>query len=305
MPLRLRDGYVNLITSASHLLLLLAAARINERPAWIVCGALVAVISFFAWMGNFRRGRAIANVPTSKIGSAARGYVEIYGRADGNHDLVSAKVGSLPCVWFRCRTFRKVEGMEPPSNNWRQIDYAVSDTLFEVADDSGRCMVDPDDAEVIATHRRTWREGDYKYVEDQLFNTDSIYVLGEFQTIGGAYGPLSASEDIAALLAEWKRDRVTLLKKFDLDGNGEIDMREWELARKAAAREVEKQHRELRQQPGVHVMRKPASGRLFLISNLSPQQLRRKYLLWGALHLGIFFVSLAALIRFGIVQGWT
>jgi hypothetical protein len=295
MPLLFRDGYVNLLTSGSHLLLLLVAARLNERPAWTICFALIAAISFFAWASNFKRGRAIADTPTSKVGSAAQGYVELYGRARGNNNHVQSKGSSFPCIWYRCTTSRMNS-----DKRWVQSDLRISDSLFEINDGSGVCMVDPDHAEVITTHIRTWHEGGYRHVEEQLFSSDNIYVLGEFQTVGGAHSHLSHREDMGALLESWKRDPEHLLKRFDLNGDGRIDMQEWELARKAAAREVEKQHRELRQQAGVHVMRRPVSGRMFLISNLSPHQLKRKYQLWGVFHLSVFFAGLVAVIWLGV-----
>ena len=294
MAMGLRDGYVNLLTSGSHVLLLMAAAKINERPAWTISLALIAAISFFAWTSNFRRGRAIADTPTSRIGSAAQGYVELYGSARSNQKLVQAKGGSIPGVWYRCKTYQMNS-----ERKWVMTDETVSESLFEINDGSGTCLVDPDDAEVITTHTRTWYEGQYRHEEQQLFARDFIYVLGEFHTKGGAHELLSHREDVSALLAEWKRDPEWLKKRFDLDGDGEIDLREWELARKAAAREVEENHRELRQQPGVHVMRRPASGRMYLISNLSPQQLKRKYQWWSAIHLGIFFAGLAGVIAMG------
>jgi len=294
MAMGLRDGYVNLLTSGSHVLLLMAAAKINERPAWTISLALIAAISFFAWTSNFRRGRAIADTPTSRIGSAAQGYVELYGSARSNQKLVQAKGGSIPGVWYRCKTYQMNS-----ERKWVMTDETVSESLFEINDGSGTCLVDPDDAEVITTHTRTWYEGQYRHEEQQLFARDFIYVLGEFHTKGGAHELLSHREDVSALLAEWKRDPEWLKKRFDLDGDGEIDLREWELARKAAAREVEENHRELRRQPGVHVMRRPASGRMYLISNLSPQQLKRKYQWWSAVHLGIFFAGLAGVIAMG------
>lgn len=294
MAMGLRDGYVNLLTSGSHVLLLMAAAKINERPAWTISLALIAAISFFAWTSNFRRGRAIADTPTSRIGSAAQGYVELYGSARSNQKLVQAKGGSIPGVWYRCKTYQMNS-----ERKWVMTDETVSESLFEINDGSGMCLVDPDDAEVITTHTRTWYEGQYRHEEEQLFARDFIYVLGEFHTKGGAHEFLSHKEDVAALLAEWKRDPEWLKKRFDLDGDGEIDLHEWELARKVAAREVEENHRELRRQPGVHVMRRPASGRMYLISNLSPQQLKRKYQWWSAVHLGIFFAGLAGVIAMG------
>jgi hypothetical protein len=290
-----RDGYANLITSGGHLALLAVAAHINEPPAWVACFGLIALISFFAWSSTLRRGRAIADTPTSRIASAAQGYVEIYGRAkaDSEHLLLS-KNGSLPCVWYRCVTYRKNS-----DNKWAEIDRSVSDSLIEVQDASGHCMVDPDHAEVITTHRRTWYEGDYKHVEEQLLASDNIYALGEFVTVGGAHTPLDRDTDVKTLLAEWKRDQAGLLERFDLNRDGQIDMQEWGLARRAAMREIEKQHRELRLHGEVHLMRRP-KDRLFLIANLSPQALRRKYYLWGWFHLAILFASLGAASWLGV-----
>lgn len=298
MPRFLREGYVNLLTSGSQLLLLLVAIRIDDRRAWLAVLLLIAALSFFAWASNLRRGRAIADTPTSRIASAAQGYAEIYGRVHhAEQHLAQAKGGSLPCVWFRCNTYRRNS-----QNKWEHIRSEVSDSTFELYDGSGSCMVDPDDAEVITTHRRTWYEGDYRHEEEQLLPSDRIYVLGEFVTVGGAQSVLDPNEDVRMLLAEWKRDHPALLKRFDLNGDGEIDLQEWELARKAARREVEKQHLELRQTPGVNMMRRPPAGQLFLLSNLSPQQLRRKYLFWGALHLAMFFAGLAGTFWFGVLM---
>ena len=287
-----RDGYVNLITSGAHLLLLLVALRINERPVWMGCLGLISIISFFAWASSFRRNRAIADTPTSKVASAAQGYVELHGHTVSDPQYLAAnKMGSLPCVWYRQVIYRKTA-----NNKWEEISREVSDNIFALEDGSGRCMIDPQHAEVITSNTRTWYQGDYKHVEEHLYPLDRLYALGEFSTLGGAAAQLDLKQDIAELLAGWKSDQINLLQRFDLSGDGQLDLREWELARRAAAREVEKQHRELRQQPGVHVLRAPASGRLFLLSNLSPQQLGRKYVLWGWFHLMVFFAAGAAAV---------
>lgn len=287
-----RDGYANLITSGGYLLLVIVGIKTEHPAGWVFSLAIIAVIAFFTWMSAFRRSRAIADTPTSRIASAAQGYVEIYGSASmGAGNLVQAKPGSQPCVWFRCITYRKTH-----DDKWREVERHASDVIFEIADDTGRCLVDPEHAEVLTTHRRTWREGDYKYVEYQLFPMDRIYALGEFATIGGANSHFDLKGDIQALLAEWKKDHPQLLKRFDLDGNGEIDLNEWQLARNAAKREVEKQHRELRLQPGVHVMRRPESGQLYLLSNLSPHQLHRRYASWSLFHLVVFFLGVGGAV---------
>jgi hypothetical protein len=298
MFLFLKSGYANFVTSGSHLLLLLVAFQLGDPRVWLGCLALIAAISFVAWVSNLKRNRAVADTPTSKIGSAAQGYVEIHGRAcRGSEYLATGKLGSLPCIWYRYTTYRK-----DSDNKWEVVARGISDSTFGVEDGSGRVLVDPDHAEVLTNHRNTWYDGDYKHVEEQLLPSDSIYVLGEFTTVGGTNGDLSLKDDVAALLAEWKKDQPSLLQRFDLNNDGQIDMHEWELARRAAQREVEKQHREIRLQPGVHVMRAPTDGRHFLIANLSPQQLNRKFVLWGWFHLLVFFGAGSAAAWMAVTQ---
>lgn len=294
----LKSEYSNYITSCGHLLLFLVALRINTPPVWAGCLGLISCISFVAWASNLKRNRAIANTPTSLVASAAQGYVELYGKAVNEAEfLAQGRLSSMPCIWYRYITYQKNSEGE-----WSEIARGTSDTLFALADGSGRCLIDPDQAEVLTTHSRTWIDGEYKNVEEQLFASDKIYALGEFNTLGGVHTPLDANEDIAALLAEWKKDQATLLKRFDLDQDGKIDLREWELARRAAAREVEKQHRELRARPGVHVMRAPRSGQLYLLSNLSPEQLKRRYVGWGWVHLLTFFAAGVGVFWVGLVK---
>lgn len=289
----LRSGYANLITSGGHFVLLLFALKIGSTLAWTGALAAISAISFLAWAANLRRNRAIADTPMSRIGSAAQGYAEIYGRACREREfLADASLGSFPCVWYRSVTYQR-----NAENKWEVIARNTSDSMFGVEDGTGRVLVDPDYAEIITTHTRSWYEGDYKHVEEQLFPSDRIYVLGEFSTIGGANGEFNLNEDAAALLAEWKRNKPMLLERFDLNKDGQIDMQEWELARRAARREVERQYNELRLQPGVHVMRAPSDGRHYLIANLSPQQLKRKYVLWGWFHLATFLAA-------GGAAGW-
>ncbi|HQR50364.1 MAG TPA: hypothetical protein PKW44_01855 [Methylophilaceae bacterium] len=292
----LKSGYSNLITSCGHLVLILVALRINQPPVWVACLGLISVISFVAWASNLRRNRAIADTPTSRVASAAQGYVELYGPAvRGAEFLARSRLSGMPCVWYRHVTYQKNSDGE-----WAEIARGTSDTLFALEDGSGRCLIDPDHAEVITTHSRTWIEGDYKHIEEQLFASDNIYALGEFTTVGGANAHLDLKQDVVAMLAEWKKDQLSLLKRFDLNRDGQIDLQEWELARRAAIREVEKQHRDLRMQPGVHVMRAPSGGQMYLLSNLSPQQLKNRYVRWGWIHLLTFFAAAAGTASIGL-----
>jgi len=285
----LRGHYAELLTSVSHLALLGVAFYFAHESIWIVCLGAVCLISFFAWASNYKRVRFISDTPTSRISSAAQGYAELYGRVTQTRDnLISSPLSNTICVWFRYWIYTKHED----SHGWQEESYGVSDSLFEINDGTGTCLIDPDDAEVIAPVRRITKHGQYKYVEDLLL-ADHVYALGEFSSLGGANAQLNLKQDVTALLMEWKQTPKLLHERFDLDGNGQIDMQEWGLARRAAHREVEQQHRELRTASGIHVMRAPRNGRPYLLSSHTPHKLRSTYMAWGFIHLSIAFAAFA------------
>lgn len=295
-----RSYYLDTIVSTGYLAVVLFAANSEAQNKSVVSLSLFLLVGFFAWVLTYKRVLTIADIATSRIGSAAQGYVELYGRASVNpENLIRSPLSGMSCIWFRYKVYSK----ENSDREWREVSSGVSDTTFEITDSTGQCQVDPDDAEVVSPDRRVSYQGVYKHVEELLFAGGSIYVLGEFSTIGGANSVLSLKEDVSGLLAEWKKNPVQLKKRFDLDGNGEIDLQEWELARHAAIREVEKQHREIRTQSGVNMMRAPRDRRLFLISSMSPQKLRQRYLLWSYFHLAVMLLAVVVFFYLKLNKG--
>jgi len=158
-------------------------------------------------------------------------------------------------------------------------------------DDTGRCVISPDGAEVLTNEGRTWIQNDRRYNEWMLMPGAVLYAIGEFRT-GTAIVSAAADEntETGTLLAEWKQDQAKLLERFDLNKDGKIDMKEWELARLQARREVRKKLGDTDARPieGMHLLRKPADGRLFLLANEVPDKLGARYRFWSWVHLGIF-----------------
>ncbi len=281
------------LTSAGYVALLGVGMQIGKRPGWLFVLGAIALLGFVAWAATYRRARAIADIATSRIGSAAQGYVEVLGRGSvAREELVLCPVSATPCLWYRYRIFEK-SGSE---REWREIDRGESHATFAIADPSGSCRIDPEHAEVIPAETHITYPADTKQVEEFLFGGSPIYVLGEFATRVDMPTALQAREDIGALMASWKKDPADLHRRFDLDRNGTIDPREWEMARRLAASTVDKQHRELRNAAEEHTLRAPADGRLFIISALPPHTLRRRYLLWSAFHLGVAVAGVVALM---------
>lgn len=281
----LRREYIHLVTSGSQLLLLLIGARFHSRTAWLAILGLMAAISLFAWISALRRLRMLRNTPTSRIASAAQGYVELAGHGKPLTDPpLLSKLTALPCLWYRYHIERR-DG----ENRWHSEDRGNSDDPFVLEDDSGRCVIDPSNAEILTSHVDTWRDGNYRYTEWKLLHLDSLYAIGQFRTFGGNTMTLDANEEVKHVLAQWKQNMPDLLKRFDLDNDGQLNTQEWMLARQAAKREAAKRMTAERATPDVSYLIQPEDGRMFLISNLSQDNLERRYLLWAWAHVAIFF----------------
>jgi hypothetical protein len=289
----LRERHTHQLALIGYTLLGGFGLHLEEASGRTICLSLIAAIGLLASTASYQRARAIADIATSRIGSAAQGYVEVMGKAKADpSELIFTPYSRIACIWYRYRAYSR----DGDRGEWQQIDSGSSFTTFEISDGTGACRVDPEHAEVMAPERRvSYRDGD-KLVEEMLFAGSQIYVLGEFTSVRGDGSALSVSADVSALLGSWKKDPVQLKKRFDLDGNGEIDTHEWELARRLATRTVEKEHREIRQLDELNIVRAPREGRMFLISTLPPQKTRRRYLWWSALHLGVAVMTLGLLI---------
>lgn len=84
----------------------------------------------------------------------------------------------------------------------------------------------------------------YRYTERLILPRQRLYVLGQLS----AYSPAthrSLREIARDLLSSWKLDSKQLLLRFDSNHDGEIDLTEWEMARKAAKAEAKVTHQAL------------------------------------------------------------
>ncbi|MEQ1439477.1 GIDE domain-containing protein [Fontimonas sp. SYSU GA230001] len=277
------------------------AQRIAALPAeefwlWTAAGLAAAVIGFASAFIALHKARLMENTPTSRIRSAAQGYVELEGTArllPGEE--IRAPLSGRTCCWWRYRV-QKYESRwrnGRRSGEWRTIDSGTSDALFLLSDPTGDCIVDPHGASVQPSIRQSWRGhtprpnfvpdkipwlqfGDYQYEEERLQIGDPLYALGAFRT-QTAHLQLDETADVNELLRDWKADQKGLLARFDADGDGRIDAREWETARRAAIAQVRQAHLERSLDPDIHVLSRPGDGRPFLLSTLAQQDLVRRH----------------------------
>jgi hypothetical protein len=263
------------------------ALRMEHRHGWVAVLFLAAGLNLLGWLYTLRVARAITDTPTSRVASAAQGYVELEGSAQSHQGMgLLTPHSQLPCLWYRYRVERR-EG-----DKWRHVDSAESEAPFDLEDGSGRCTLEPAGAHVETTHVEVRREGNLRHTEAVLLVGDRLHALAEFRSRRAEDLALNARLDEGELLAGWKEDQETLHRRFDLDGDGAISPKEWALARLAARREIARRHRELRAQAPRHFLGRPGDGRPFLISNHAPEGLGRRYTWLARLCLALLLACL-------------
>jgi hypothetical protein len=286
---RLRRGYRHLAGSAVQVAAIAIGAQFDSAPGWAATAAVTVAISLVSWTLAMKHVRAITDTPTSRIASAAQGYVELQGIGKPLAGTpVLAQLTQTRCLWFRYLVERRSD------KKWVTETRGESDASFLIDDGSGECLVDPEGAEILSETKQTWTQGDRRYTEWRIVPDETIYVIGNFVTQAPLSLEVRTSEEIKDLLAEWKRDPVELKRRFDRDGNGEVDLAEWELARQAARREVNSRQRDTISHSDLHLLGMPQDQRLFLISSLPAEKVVHHYRLWSIFHLATFFAGLAA-----------
>ncbi len=284
-----------------------------------IFGLVVAIVLWFFGFRNSRRARLIEDVPTSRVRSAAQGYVELIGHAEMlEGPKVIAPLTGLPCVWFKYRIEERRRSGK--NTNWRTIDKGRSDAIFLFKDDTGHCVIDPDGADVTVREKKQWfgstarplrsegekkgvlqflTSGRYRYTEWRLEEYDHIYAIGWFKTTGGGNEHIQTlGEEARDLIAKWKND-PKILARFDDNKDGKIDMDEWEALRKAAHQEVIKIRGEQTELPAMHVLQKPVDKRPYLLSAEDPEKMVKKYR-WSGRFMLIVTVLLTSLCLYAI-----
>lgn len=241
--------------------------------------------------------RLLQDMPTSRIRSAAQGYVELYGvLLPGPGAPLHAPLTGTPCLWWRYRIeeYRK----SGKRKSWQVVESGSSEAWLGFEDGSGQCLINPVGAEVRPARRQVWHGEQrhprrdhpggllvavlnmgkrYRYVEERLHAGDPLYVLGEFRTSGGGRQGLDLDAAQAAVVREWKQDFQGLLARFDRDGSGELNEQEWRLVRLAAQLEAEDRHRAASQAPEQNHLHRPQESLPFLLSCKGEDELVRVF----------------------------
>lgn len=263
----------------------------------IGAGAVLCLVGGWLWITRWSKVRHLTDTPTSRIRSAAQGYVELAGVLRNCPDLppLNAPLTGKPCLWWRYRIEEYLSGDKRSS--WRIIEQGASDRLLRLSDATGDCLVDPQGAEVLPArcdrwtgdlrHPRgvpaggplAWLTGNrqYRYVEERLHADEPLYAIGDFRTSGGGRLGLDLQTAQGQVVREWKEDYAGLLQRFDNNRDGQLDQSEWSRVRLAAGLEAQKRHRLASEKDPEHRLMRPGEGLPFVLSSHGEEVLTRRY----------------------------
>jgi hypothetical protein len=292
----------------------------NRSKLWLLVFGLAAaaVYSFWYAFKAWRKNRVIEDTATSRVRSAAQGYVELSGRGILPPNAVNrGPLTGVPCTWWRYKIEeRRSSGR---SRSWSTIQSDTSAVPFLLDDGTGQCLVDPRGAEVFPGARDIWYgpsewpevripngtgvfgwlvdsllKDKYRYTEYRLQPHEHVCALGAFRSLGGV-----SVEDpdaaVAELLREWKKDQTALLARFDSNHDGTLSGAEWDKARAAARKQVLDGRATQPQPPRMNVLADPADGRAFLLAASEGEALARRFRRRALAGIAAFVGSSAAL----------
>ena len=101
----LRERHTHQLALIGYTLLVGFGLHLEEASGRTICLSLIAAIGLLASAASYRRARAIADIATSRIGSAAQGYVEVMGKAkaDPSIQIAPRVLGARPASHNRPR----------------------------------------------------------------------------------------------------------------------------------------------------------------------------------------------------------
>jgi hypothetical protein len=279
-------------------------------------GASVVVAFYFSFR-FLRHTRLMEDTPTSRVRSAHQGYVELEGIGrpiEGTH--IVSPLTQTHCHWWFYEIEKKVYRNKRFS--WDTIEKGSSDTPFYLEDDTGRCIVDPVGADVVTIKSNIWYGnsawpstsptnsrigfGSYRYTERRLEPGTRLYALGLFKTRNTVADATEENTILKERLAQWKKDpeRVKLL---DVNRDGQLDVKEWEAARRVALAELRREYQVVVSE-GLHSLSLPSlKNQPYILSAVLQKDLCKRWRIYAGLCFAWFLIGGSIFVWQMIVYG--
>ncbi len=279
--------------------------RIPENWYWVctLFFALFALFFIFRCYKSILKARSVQDTPTSKIRSAAQGYVELIGKQlICPQEPTTGYLTHKPCTWYSY----KIEHYDQRNRCWEVIETGKSKNVFCIHDGTGLCYIDPEGADISAptcdvwfgrTRRPTpvpqsfWAKmfghgGSYRYTELRMEDDKPIYVCGNLLTLSQKNVQTEHRlKKVDRLVHAWDKNHALLLPLLL-----NLPLKRDEQKQDQPPQEKPKEHLS----PTINVLSKHGldSRHPFIISSHEEHKLVRGYqidaFIWGLSFLGVF-----------------
>jgi hypothetical protein len=295
---------------------------------WMLFVGGIAAVCFYVAFSYLRRSRLIEDMPTARVRSAPQGYVELDGiaQAASENPLISP-LTDTPCCWYRYEIERKGDkNWRTVEKGTSENAFVLEDETGKCIVLPKGAEVTPSDQSIwygksrqpddrnplkrpvkasvggfrvkFETHgfgQGSLKMGlftQYRYTEERIYSGDPVYVLGHFRSLEERDHHRKKKEMTSDILKIWKQDKQRMVDRFDQDGDGTIDMNEWEDARQSAKRIANEKYEQQKKDMIIHTLSKsPIKGFPFLISSLPQFDLAKRYSNVAVFLLVVFFLS--------------
>jgi hypothetical protein len=285
----------------------------SSRDAFVMA-VIAAATGYGLWRNGMKLRGLSASTATSKVASAAKGFVELSGIARAlNSEVLRDPITHKSCVWYHFETEER--NRWGWNSDWRVIKSATSERPFVLDDGTALCAIMASHATVDRRQPEVIRKSStLRHNVWRIRAGESLYALGHIERL--APGELDAEQSAAAtgkpkaqtsydrakrvneitgeLLRSWKLHRYALMARFDADRNGTIDWHEWEQAQ-AEARAIAEQRMGAAKTPNSEATKapeakpstsdggliefkliRPDDGRPMLVANCTEREITRR-----------------------------
>lgn len=273
----------------------------------------------YSFYDSMKKLRVIKDTPTSKIRSAAQGYLELrgYGEALGVRTVIGPE-SKHSCLWFdytveHLKLKPALRGKKR-QGKWVRKHHQRSKECFIMSDETGKCIVDPLRADIIPTKK--WvryknakgrhcssHNATVRHIERIIEIGSPLVIIGEFKTLhhAGLHG-----NAIDKIIDEWRVKNDALIGHLDQDGDGHIDADEWERALSDMETDLVKPSRGSKNsKAGLHIIMHPRHGKKpYIIAGKKPTRLMWSYRfrMIGSLLIALFGLAVYFREWFGIID---
>lgn len=279
--------------------------------------SVVSIITVYTGLQSYRRYRVISGTATSKIRSAPQGYVELKGLGEWMPgDSIHSPFSGRRCLWYQCQIDRR-ERTGKNRTRWNNISNQVSDQIFHLVDETGKCAIDPESAHVEPEINNQWYgsnqdckhtpdsgfsfgQNNYRFTEKIITLATEIYVIGHFQTKHHVPEETFIESEVTALIREWKLNPARYLSQYIDEAGGEIQDEVWGAINQAARRQI-LSHISEQNQPLHLISKLPYDNRPYIVSATTEDKLlwEKKWmaiyaLLFGFISIGVLLVCLSS-----------